>query len=316
MKNPKIACLGGGNGMPKAVLAGLKEKEVELSVVCAMLDSGGSTGRLREDYDIRAPGDLRRALIALANTSPVVERLFNWRFKAGELSGHNFANLLITALELNCDHYEDAVEELKRILDVRHEVFPVTLDRSEVCARLENGRVVRGETKIDKPEHDPNLEIKDIFLEPRARGYEPALEAIESADLIVIGPGDLYSTLAQILLVEGVPRAVKKSKGRSLYLVNLMNKKGETNNFSVSDFSGQIEEWLGEELDFVLYNCNFPGKERLKEYRSSHPELMGMVRPAGPLSSDKFKGEDLMRDEGPLEHDPDKVADAIISLID
>ncbi len=300
--------------MPKGVLAGLKKKDVDISVVCAMLDTGGSTGRLRKEYDIRAPGDLRRALIALANTSPVIEKLFDYRFQVGELAGHNFANLLIMALELNCKDYGDAVKELKQFLNVQHEVFPVTLDKSEVCARLENGRVVRGEGRIDRPEHDPELSIEKIFLEPPARAYQPALEAIHEAGLIVIGPGDLYSTLAQILLVGGVAEAIRNSRGKAAYIVNLMSKKGETNNFNVEDFSGQIEQWLGSELDFVVYNTDFPGSGRMERYKESHPELIDVIRPNGNLSAGKFVARDLIWEQGPVEHDPDKVADTILSL--
>ncbi len=301
--------------MPKGVLAGLKNKRVEISVVCAMLDTGGSTGRLRQEYDIRAPGDLRRALIALANTSPVIEKLFDYRFQVGELAGHNFANLLIMALELNCKEYGDAVNELKQFLNIQHEVFPVTLDKSEVCACLENGRVVRGEGSIDRPEHDPNLSIEKIFLEPPAKAYQPALKAIKEADLVVIGPGDLYSTLAQILLVGGVAEAIRDSRSQTAYIVNLMSKKGETNNFSVEDFSEQIEQWLGSELDFVVYNSQFPDSSRIKEYKKSHPELIDMVRPRKNPSENKFIARELVWDEGPVEHDPDKVADTILSLV-
>lgn len=301
--------------MPKAVLAGLKKREVDISVVCAMLDTGGSTGRLRREYDIRAPGDLRRALIALANTSPVMEKLFDYRFQVGELAGHNFANLLIMALELNCKNYEDAVYELKQFLNVQHEVFPVTLDKSEVCACLENGRVVKGEGRIDRPEHDPNLRIEKIFLEPPAQAYHPALKAIKVADLIVVGPGDLYSTLAQILLVGGVAKTIRDSKAKTAYIVNLMTKKGETNDFSVQDFSSQIEQWLGSKLEFVVYNGRLPSSSRVKKYKKSHPELINVVQPKDSLPGGEFMARDLIWEEGPIEHDPDKVADIILSLL-
>ena len=133
----KIVCLGGGNAMPKAVLIGLKKYPVKLSVISAMLDSGGSAGRLRKDYKIVSPGDIRRAFIALANTSPVIQDLFNYRFQTGELKGHNFANLLITALELATQDYEKTIKEVSSILNVKHQVLPVTLDKANLHAVLE-----------------------------------------------------------------------------------------------------------------------------------------------------------------------------------
>ncbi len=301
--------------MPKAVLAGLKNYPVEISAICAMLDSGGSSGRLRNDYGILSPGDIRRALIALANVSPVMEKLFNYRFQFGELAGHNLANLLITALELSTNDYEKTIAELKKILKVKHQVLPVTLDKSDLFAVLENGEVIRGETNIDLPKHNGRLKIKKIYLEPKARAYLKTLRVLKQADLIVIGPGDLYSTLAQILLVEGVAQAILKSRARKVYLTNLMTKYGETNGFSVLDFANQIEEWLGGRLDFVLYNHSLPSSKRLRKYKKQHPELLTMVEINKKLPRKKFIGENLILDKGPIEHDPEKVSKVLLSLI-
>lgn len=312
-RKPRIVCLGGGNAMPKAVLTGLKKQPVELSVICAMLDSGGSSGRLRKDYQINAPGDLRRALISLANTSPVMENLFNFRFEAGDLAGHSFANLLIMALELSTNDYGQTLSFLRKTLKIKHQVLPVTLDKSEVCALLENGRMVRGEARIDRPKHGSR--IKKVYLEPPVQAYQPAVAAIKKADLIVIGPGDLYSTLAQILLIQGITDSISKSKAKILYLCNLMTKKGETDDFSVLDFSSQIEKWLAGPLDFVLYNNFFPETKRIKQYQKIHPELLEMVAiPAGPKDS-KFLARNLLYNQGSIEHDPAKVCTAILAFL-
>ena len=311
----KIACLGGGNAMPKAILSGLKRYPVEISVICAMLDSGGSSGRLRKDYKILSPGDIRRALITLANTSPVIENLFNYRFQFGELAGHNLANLLITALELTTDDYEKTINELRKILNVSHQVLPVTLDKSNLCAILENGKIIQGETNIDRPKHDGNLKIKEVYLEPKARAYPKTLEAIKEVDLITIGPGDLYSTLAQILLVEGISKAILESKAKKLYLCNLITKFGETNDFSVLDFTNQIEKWLGGSLDFVLYNNFFPEKERIEKYKKEHPELLQMVKVNKNLPEGKFISKNLLYEKDLVEHDPEKVSKILLSLI-
>jgi len=175
----EIVCMGGGNAMPKAILQGLKKYPVKISVICAMLDTGGSSGRLRKDYKITAPGDIRRSFIALANTSPVIEDLFNYRFEAGELKGHNFANLLITALELSTNDYDKVIKEIKKMLKIEHQVLPVTLTKSEIYAVLENGKIISGETNIDIPKHNGNLKIKRIYLKPKTKAYPKALEAIE-----------------------------------------------------------------------------------------------------------------------------------------
>jgi uncharacterized cofD-like protein len=315
-KKPKIVCLGGGNAMPKAVLTGLKKYPVKLSVICAMLDSGGSAGRLRKDFNIISPGDIRRALIALANTSPAIEELFNYRFEMGELKGHNFANLFITALELTTNNYEKTIKEISRFLNVEHEVLPVTLDNSNLYAVLENGKLISGETNIDVPKHNGKLRIKEVFLKPEAKTYPKAVKAIKQADLIVIGPGDLYSSLAQILLTKGMSEAIKESKAKKVYVCNLMTKHGETHGFSVFDFSKEIEKYLGQQLDYVVYNTKKPSKERLRKYKKENLELLELVSFNGKNTSGKanFIGTDLLTTSGPIIHDPNKLSKIILKL--
>ncbi len=314
MSKPKIVCLGGGNAMPKGVLNQLKKYPVSISAICAMLDTGGSSGRLRKDYRVSSPGDIRRALIALANTSPVIENLFNYRFETGDLAGHNFANLLIMALEFNTNGYKETISELKNLLKIEHQVLPATLDKSDIYAELEDGRIIRGETNIDRPKHDGGLKIKQVFLRPEASAYPESITALNQADMIVIGPGDLYSTIAQILLINEIPNAIRNSKAKVVYLCNLMTKHGETNDFTVFDFANQIEDWLEHELDFVLYNNNFP-KQRIEKYKGFHPELIDRVRMGARLNRDKFVGENLIYNDGLIEHDPEKVAKALMNLL-
>jgi len=318
-KNPnyqdkKIVCIGGGNAMPKAVLVGLKKYPVKLSVICAMLDSGGSAGRLRNDYNIVSPGDIRRAFLALSCASPEIQDLFNYRFESGELKGHNFANILITALELSSNNYEQAFDTVKNLLNVKHTVLPVTLDNSNLYAILENGQKILGETNIDIPQHDGSLKIKDVYLEPKPKAYPKAVEAIGDSEMIVMGPGDLYSSLSQILLTEGVSEAILNSKAKKVYVCNLMTKYGETNNFTVSDFTDTIERYLDGEVDYVIYNNKKPSVKRLSLYRKEHPELLGLVKFSKSLNKKKFIGVDILKDNGPISHDPDKVAKNILKL--
>jgi len=327
IKGKKIVCLGGGNAMPKAILTELKKYPVKISAICAMLDSGGSAGRLRKDYKIVSPGDIRRALIALAETSPIIEDLFDYRFQAGLLKGHNFANLLITSLELATNNYEKTIQELRKILQIKHQVLPATLDSANLYAVLENGKIISGEGNIDKPGHNRNLKIKKVFLKPKAKVYPKAAKAIKEANLIIIGPGDLYSSLAQILLTEGIPQAIRKSKAKKVYICNLMTKNGETNNFTVLDFVKEIEKYSGGEVDYVIYNLKKPSKKRLFDYKKEHPELIDLVKidpelqplveyGAGKnLPLPKFIGQDLLFDRGPIEHNPKKLVKALLSLI-
>ncbi len=316
----KIVCLGGGNAMPKAVLTGLKRHPVKISVICAMLDSGGSAGRLRKDYKIVSPGDIRRAFIALANTSPAIESLFNYRFQTGALKGHNFANLFITALELTTKDYKRTIKEIGKVLNVKNEVLPATLDRANLYAILENGKVISGETNIDTPGDKKRAKIRKVFLRPKAKAYPGALEAIKKADLIVIGPGDLYSSLAQILLTEGIPDAIKKSKAKKIYICNTMTKSGETDNFSVSDFTSEIEKYLDSELDYVIYNAKKPSKIRLQKYKKEHPELLNLVRfdkkltPRRTYSGARFVGANLLPSAGPIVHHSDKLVKILLKL--
>ena len=300
--------------MPKTVLEGLKRYPVKLSVICAMLDSGGSSGRLRKDYNIVSPGDLRRALIALSNTSPTFNNLLKFRFDAGALRGHNFANILITALILSTGSYEKAIEETRKILNVKERVFPATLDNSNVCAVLENGKIITGETNIDIPKHNGNLKIKKVFLKPKARAYPEALKAIKNADLIVIGPGDLYSSLAQILLTEKISEAIGKSRAKKAYICNLMQKNGETNDFTVFDFASKIEDILGEKLDYVIYNNRLPSPKQLKQHKKKNPELLGLTKINTNLSGEKFIGKNLLKGNTP-EHSPEKIAKILMSLL-
>jgi len=313
-KNKNVVCLGGGNAMPKAVLTGFKKYPVKLSVICAMLDSGGSAGRLRKDYKIVSPGDIRRAFIALSNTSPVIEELFNRRFQTGKLKDHNFANLFITALELTTQNYEKTFQEFSKLLNINinHQVIPSTLDNANLYAVLENGRIISGETNIDIPKHNGNLKIKKVFLRPKAKAYPKALQAIKTADLITIGPGDLYSSLAQILLTQGISEAICKSKAKKVYICNLMTKYGETNGFSVLDFSQEVEKYLGGALDYVIYNNRRPSPKRLAAYKKKHPELLDLVKFDELLNKEKFIGVDILTASGSIIHDPNKLAKIIL----
>ncbi|HLD00008.1 MAG TPA: gluconeogenesis factor YvcK family protein, partial [Patescibacteria group bacterium] len=236
----RIVVIGGGTGT-YTVLSGLKEYPVHLSAVVAMSDNGGSTGVLRDELGVLPPGDIRRSLIALSESPQIIRDLFNYRFESGGLEGHSFGNLFLTALEKVTGNFEEAVKEAGKILSIRGDVIPATLHNTHLYAKLEDGTVIEGETNIDIPKHDGRLRIKDVALKPKARVTKSARTAIQEADLIVLSPGDLFTSLIPNLLILGIPEAIRASKAKVVYCCNLTTKHGETNGFTVDDFVSTIE---------------------------------------------------------------------------
>ncbi len=309
----KVVVLGGGTGV-FTVLSGLRKYPLDLSAVVSMADDGGSTGVLREEFGILPPGDVRRVLVAMSHSDDrILSDLFNYRFEQGGLKGHTFGNIMLTALERICGSFEDAVDEAARILGVHGRVFPVTLENIKLCAELENGTIVRGESNIDIPKHDGSLRIKNIFTEPVARVSKGAREALLKADLIVIGPGDLYTSIVPNLVVRGVSEAIKKSKAKKLYIVNLMTKWGETTGFQAVDFVKVIEKYIGKNiLDFVVVNSKQPSVERLRLYEKESAEY---VSPEGLNNQPTPILGEFVRSKGFVRHDPDRLAKMIVSLL-
>lgn len=306
--------------MPKAVLEGLKQyPDVELSVISAMLDSGGSAGRERkEPFNTKISfGDIRRASYALAQDEE--KDKYNARITSGTYKGHVLSNLSCSYFFKGENDYEKTIGFLNNgifKIPQQHQVLPATLDDAELCAELENGEEIEGETKIDILEERARPKIKHVYLKPATvKAYPKAKEVIKKADLIVIGPGDLYSSLAQILLVQGMSRAIRKSKAKKTYICNLMTKNGETNNFSVLDLADEIEKYLESSLDYVIYNNKDSlAKERIEETKKENPNLIDLIKTNDNLPKDKFIGRDLLFASGPIIHDPQKLAKVILSL--
>ncbi len=315
-KGKKIVVIGGGTGI-FPVLLGLKTRFPDITAVVTAADEGGSSGILREEFGILPPGDIRRALIALSSSdNKMLSDLFNYRFQEGSgLSGHSFGNLIITALERITGSFDKAVMEAGKILSVQGRVLPATLKKCSLMAELENGEVIKGETNIDIPKHDGNLKIKKVWLSPEAQINPLARKAIIEADLILIGPGDLYSSLLPNLLVKGVKQALEKAKGKKIYFVNIMTKFGETNGFRVSDFVRTVEDYLGRNvLDYVVINKTQPTLMRFKPYAKEKAQFV-------EVDVNNFSAKpvpivaDLLRKTGFIRHDPDKVAEVVRMLI-
>lgn len=308
-KNKRIVVIGGGTGV-FTMLTGLRRYFNDLTAVVTMADDGGSTGILREEFGILPPGDVRRSLVALARTdNEVLAHLFNYRFQEGSgLNGHSFGNLMLTALERITGSFDGAIKEASRILAVQGRVLPVTLKKGNLYAELEDGSIIKGETNIDIPKHDGNLKIKRVWLKPKVSANVEAIEAIMKADAVIIGPGDLYTSIIPNLLVDKIVVALNKTKAKKIYFVNLMTKFGETSGFKASDFVKILETYLGKNtLDYIAVNTKKPTWKRLRSYVGEKSELVNLDR-------ENFKAKpiiltgDFIRSRGLVRHDPDKAA--------
>lgn len=265
----KVVTIGGGSSS-FAILRGLSELDLDITAVVNMFDSGGSSGVLRDEFGVLPPGDVRRALLALSRgeQAEILRQLFNYRFNGGSgLSGHNFGNLLLVALSSIYGGDAAAIEKAAELLDIKGAVFPVSVDKSHVHAVLENGVEIVGETNIDIPKHDGALKISKVFLDPPAKMYEPAAKAIREADVVIICPGDLYSSLVPTLLTEGMSKALNESKASIVWACNMMTKWGETDGFSASDFARELTTYSGiDKFDYAIVNTRSIPPEVLEEY--------------------------------------------------
>ena len=328
----KIVCFGGGNAVPK-LMAELKKYPVNITGVTSMVDNGGSAGQLREDFNVLPAGDIRRHIIALSEAPEWKKELFKFRFGREEFpgghKGHNFANAFIGGLEYILKDYQKVLKVIYDFMEVRnHQALPATVDKVQLIAELEDGKIIEGEDEIDVPrKHNPKLKIKKVYLKPKAKVFPPTKKAVTEADLITFGPGDLYSSTIPCLLPEGMKTALKKSKAKKIFICNAMTKLGETNNFSVLDFINEVEKYMGCSLDLILYNTEVPNKKRIEEYKKEEPLILDLVKidpelqpsvgyGAGKnLNKKKFIGKNLLLKSGPIIYDPQKIVKTLINLI-
>ena len=314
MKNkPNIVVIGGGTGT-FAVLTGLKKFDVHLTAIVTMSDDGGSTGKLRDDLGVLPPGDVRRSLVALSASEKPLRELFEYRFENGDVSGHTFGNLFLTALQDMTGDFNKALEVAGKVLRIKGDVLPVTLDDTRLVAELENGEVVRGETNIDIPKHDSSLHIKKIWLDPIPAVNPACTEAIERADMIVLAPGDLYTSLVPNLLVRGISESICRSRTKKVYVANLMTKIGETHEFKLADLVGCVEKYLGCSPDFVLHNSERPSDGRLKKYAEQGSEVV--ENNIKESKNTKLVSKPLVQKSGLIRHNPRLLAEALMHCFD
>ncbi len=254
-KGPKVVIIGGGKGLSN-ILSGLKEYTSNITSIVATFDDGGSTGKLMEEMDILPPGDIRRSIIALSKSEPAMEKLLGYRFQEGTVNSHSLGNLIIVAMTEIMGGFAPAVQKLSSIFNVKGKILPVTLDKAKLCAGLENGEIVVGEDNIRPRVLEAKSRIKQIFLKDTEASPTPGvIEAINEADVIVIGPGSLYTSVICNLLVNEVGKAIIQSKAKKVMIANLMNEPGETLGYTLAKHVNEVERYLGKHaLDFVLAN--------------------------------------------------------------
>ena len=254
-KGPKVVIIGGGKGLSN-ILSGLKEYTSNITSIVATFDDGGSTGRLMEEMDILPPGDIRRSIIALSQSEPAMEKILSYRFQDGKVNNHSLGNLVIVAMTDIMGGFAPAIQKLSSIFNVKGKILPVSLDKAKLCAGLENGEIVVGEDNIRPRVLEAKSRIKQIFLKDTEATPAPGvIEAINEADVIVIGPGSLYTSVICNLLVNDVGKAIIQSKAKKVMIANLMNEPGETLGYTLAKHVNEVERYLGKHaLDYVLAN--------------------------------------------------------------
>ena len=310
-RGPRIVTIGGGHGLA-TLLRGLKTYTRNLTAVVTVADDGGSSGRLRESFGILPPGDIRNCLAALSNDERMLTQLFQYRFSsAGELEGHSFGNLLITALADITGSFEGAIAESGKVLSVNGRVLPSTLHDVKLVADMQlpnslNQVRVEGESRIPKMAG----RVHRIWLEPNdAPAYPPVLKALLNAEMIVVGPGSLYTSLLPNLLVEDLLGAIHASRAVKVYICNIVTQAGETDAFSCYDHIRVIEEHVGDSLfDVVLCNDNFASQLNQGD---QWVEIDNKIR-----SDSRTHFADLVNESHPWRHDSDKLANTLIEILD
>lgn len=313
MRRPKVVVIGGGTGL-SVLLRGLKRKSFHITAVVTVGDDGGSSGRLRKDLQIPPPGDVRNVILALADTEPLMEKLLQHRFKHGNgLEGHSVGNLLLAAMTEITGDFKTAIRETRRVLAVRGNVLPVSNETIYLRAEMEDGEIIKGESKIPRS----GKKINKIFLHPEnAKPSQDVIQAIGKADMIVLGPGSLYTSLIPNLLFPDVVNAIKQSVAKKVYICNVMTQHGETDNFTSFDHLKVIYNHIGEDLfDTILVNSMPIPEEILERYKKEN---------SSPVKFDRDKllkygftiidGSFVLMD-GKIRHDAAKIADCLEEII-
>lgn len=263
----KVVVFGGGTGMSN-LLSGLKQYPLDITAIVSVCDDGRSTGILREEFNIPAVGDIRRVLVSLSETEPLVMDLFNYRFKTtSDLDGHTVGNLLLTAASEIRGNLSDGIEALSKVLNLKGKVVPLTEDNVVLMAELTNGKIIEGEHNITLRKE--KAKIKKLYYKNTAIATKESLDAIKTADLIVFSMGSLFTSIVPNLLIESVIKEIEKSKAKIMYICNMMTQPGETDGYTVSKHIKKLNEYLGNrKIDIVVANTGKIDSEMIKFYET------------------------------------------------
>jgi len=317
----KIVVIGGGSGSSSA-LRGLKNYDTDLTAIVTMFDSGGSTGILRDEFGYPPLGDIRQCLVALSPKGDAQVAALNsaldFRFDSGSsLQGHSVGNLVLAALTSVYNGVQGAIDELSRMLQLSGQVVPVTLDEAHLCARLVNGDVIRTESAIDlRGANGPGID--EVFLDADVKANPRALEAIASADTILLGPGDLYTSIIPNLLVEEVSAAIRDTNVPVIYACNLMTKLGETAGYGASTFASELVKYIGNrKLDYLLVNQTNFSPEVLKVYEAEMASPVELDNGHAEKYAHQILLEDLAYVDGlTVRHNSEKLASIVMNAIE
>ena len=309
-RGPKIVAIGGGTGL-STMLRGLKHHTANITAIVTVADDGGSSGRLRRELGVLPPGDFRNCIVALADAEPLMSRLFQYRFGQGSgLDGHSFGNLFIVAMSGITGNFEEAIREASRVLAVRGEILPSTLENVTLCAELTDEAHVEGESKIS----EATVPIKRVYLEPaRPAAFPEAVRAILEADLVVVGPGSLYTSIMPNLLVDGIAKALAATDAFRVYVCNVATQPGETDGFGMGDHVKVLLNQVGKQaIDVVLANSNLSlsGEIKPEWHVQSVVASDADLPPDGP----ELVLADVVDPRNPLRHSPEKLSAAIMRL--
>lgn len=318
-KAKNIVCLGGGVGTAQ-LLKGLREGPYDLTAVVSMADDGGSAGRLRRAFAIPPPGDLINCLAALSSEESVLNDLFLYRFKGKrygkdtDLGGQKLGNLIFAALsDIYKGDTNKALETLSKIISSRGQVLPATVGDVNIWARTKNGKKVYGEKNIDLGKYDSGRSLKEVHLDPQdAKAYKPTIAALKEADAIIVGPGDLFSTVLPVLIVSQIKEILKGSHARKIFITNIANKPFETPHFKVSDFIKTIKDHIDADIfDTIIVNTNW--KPKIPKIIRYHFVKYDRENLKGAMG--KVVEGDFVNDKYPLYHDSFKIAQTLDKLL-
>lgn len=313
-KDPKVVVIGGGTGMP-VLLRGLKNLPIDLTALVNVADDGGSTGRIRNDMAIPAPGDIRNVIAALSEAEPMLLELFQHRFEVGNgLSGHSMGNLLLAAMTSVTGDFNTGIKEISRVLNVKGEIYPISNDSMSLHAKMEDGTITSGESKIPLV----HKRIKKVFLSPQPLQPLPnAVEAIESADLVVISPGSLYTSILPNLIIPGIGNALRNTNGKVIYVCNVMTQAGETTGYTAADHVQAIVDHIDSGCvdSIVIHNeCIRKSIRDVYNVKDAEPVVYDIDRLIG-MGLQVVQSDIIDYTEKTVLHSRKRVADLLYSLL-